>query len=199
MRVVTNPFTGLKRWQLYGTSGQAGVQGSANCVGIGNRTYTDEKTWAQGQLLPTELGPANGADGRVCFLTRVAGKLEGGGEVVRTRIAGNRWVLDGASQQAGVNAGARCLLITSYSSEVSWTQAVLNSKLTEVSVQPNDVSGPACFLTRVHGAFEGGGEQIFVYRRDFGINEVPRVRKIQWFLSGNSRQSGVGGAARCIL
>lgn len=181
------------RWQLGGQSGQVSIGGRANCVL--NPNYTAEVTWSQGQAAKN-LGSASD---RVCFLTRVAGKLEGGGELVRTRISGASWVLDGTSQQVGVNAAARCLLTTNFSGELSWLQGAGSTALTSLSVQPNDFSGPACFLTRVKGAFEGGGEEVFVNPRDFGVNEVPRVRKIQWFLGGASQQQAVGASARCVF
>src|SRR5687768_37679 len=49
------------------------------------------------------------------------------------------------------------------------------------------VAGRACFLTRMTGNFEGGGEYIHVVARD-GF----------WYLTGHSLQEGVGASARCV-
>lgn len=44
-----------------------------------------------------------------------------------------------------------------------------------------------CFLTAVQGKFQGTGEQVRVY-----------LENNQWFIHGNSAQSGVGGTANCV-
>ena len=62
-------------------------------------------SWRQGgparQLLHSSEG--------ICFLTRVTGKFEGGGEVVHVSISSEGyWTLGGRSAQSGVRGEARC-------------------------------------------------------------------------------------------
>ena len=66
---------------------------------------TAEFAWRQGQGATRMIPVSEG----VCFLTFVTGRFEGGGEQVRvSRNSEGYWVLGGASQQAGVAAGAAC-------------------------------------------------------------------------------------------
>lgn len=135
-----------------------------------------EYSWSQGQTAV----PMGSANGRVCFLTRVTGRFEGGGEVARTFISGGSWYLGGNSLQSGVGASARCVSVSSYSGEYHWSQGALPTAM-------GSANNRACFLTRVTGKFEGGGEVVQTF-----------TSWDTWYLGGNSLQAGVGASARCV-
>jgi hypothetical protein len=117
--------------------------------------------------------------GRVCFLTLVRGDFEGGGEEVRIWASGGSWYLGGQSLQLGVHARARCARVSSYSGEYSWWQGQ-NPRWMGTQTQR------ACFLTRVGGKFEGGGERVEIYGSAG-----------HWYLGGSSLQVDVHAGARC--
>jgi hypothetical protein len=171
------------RWQLTGNSRQEGIAATAECVGV--ESMTDEKSWDQAQGAETvDLAPA---EGYACFLTRMRGHFEGGGEVIHTRIENGRWVLGGNSAQDGgaVSASARCILVRSMGPERTWYE---DGPEEELSRSPEDF----CFLTRVEGKFKGGGEVVEVKLEalpDGGVRQV---------LTGSSGQKQVAGRARCV-
>lgn len=74
---------------------------------IATAILTPEVSWEQGQA-PAHLGVRQGEG--ICFLTRVIGAFEGGGEWVATSEASGEYVLVGASTQSAVGASARCLV-----------------------------------------------------------------------------------------
>ena len=76
--------------------------------------------WNQGWAA-TPMGST--AD-RVCYLTRMSGRFEGGGESVHAFISGSSWYLAGSSMQVGVSASAYCAYVPSsaYSGEYAWSQ-----------------------------------------------------------------------------
>ncbi len=152
--------------------GGAEVASSAEALGVSGPEYS----WSQGQ----PAVPMGGTSGRVCFLTRVTGKFEGGGEVVNVFASGGSWYLGGQSLQAGVGASARCVSVAFYSGEYSWSQG-------QVPAFMGSASNRACFLTRVTGKFEGGGEVVHAY-----------TSWDSWYLGGQSLQAGVGASARCV-
>jgi hypothetical protein len=115
-----------------------------------------------------------------CFLTRVTGHFEGGGEVVPAFTSGGSWYLGGQSHQQEVAAGAQCVGIAP-SFEYSWDQGQPS-----VFVAPA-TSNVACFLTRMKGGFEGYNEMV-----DISNYSCP------WYLGGYSAHSGVGASARCL-
>jgi hypothetical protein len=139
--------------------------------------FSDEYWWEQGEP-PVSMGSVHG---RVCFLTRLRGDFEGGGEYVRAFASGGSWYLGGGSQQSGVEAAARCLSVHWYSSEYFWTQG-------QAPVPLYSAGYYSCFLTGLSGDFEGGGEVVRTFVDDKGW----------FFLGGSSGQSGVWATARCV-
>ncbi len=150
---------------------------SADALGASGPEYT----WEQGQpSVPKASVPMGSASGRVCFLTRVAGHFQGGGEGVRAYVSGGSWYLGGNSQQSGVSARARCVSVPSYSDEYSWSQYTYVAYM-------GSASNRSCFLTGVKGHFEGGGEFVQAY-----------ISGDSWYLGGQSQQQSVGASARCV-
>jgi|GEM_PF-1810630 len=62
-------------------------------------------SWSQGQGA-RDLGPVTS---RLCYLTRVSGHFEGGGEYVRVYQENGHWWLGGHSKQSGVGGKAVCV------------------------------------------------------------------------------------------
>ncbi|QRK08436.1 hypothetical protein JQX13_52460 [Archangium violaceum] len=164
-------------WYLAGSSAQKEVSGSAHCAYTSSGSYSGEYSWSQDQSYPTYLGSATG---RVCFLTRVAGKFEGAGEWVHVYTSGGSWYLTGSSEQHGLSASARCVNVSSYSNEYSWYQGQLSTNMGTTSAR-------SCALTFVSGRFQGGGEQISISQSDG-----------YWFLGGRSAQNSVQARSRCF-
>lgn len=164
-------------WYLGGTSHQKGVAATARCVFVASASqYSGEYSWSQGSY-PIHMG--SGA-GRVCFLTMMSGRFKGGGEEIWAYRSGPSWYLDGRSRQKGVSAGARCVQATWYSGPYVWSQGAH-------SVYMGSQSDRACFLTRVTGQFEGGGESVQTFTSGGS-----------WYVGGSSHQRGVGASARCM-
>lgn len=160
--------------------------------------------WRQGSG-PIRMMPV--AEG-LCFLSKVGGHFEGGGEVVAISSEypftpsggmGGRdnmsnagsWMLYGASQQQDVSARATCV---PYRSLLSAHPVSMNSLSPEYiwnqGDAPQSIGRPGesfCYLTKIQGHFEGNGEAVRI--QDAGGSLV---------LTGSSMQLGVGGAARCI-
>jgi hypothetical protein len=65
--------------------------------------------------------------------------------------------------------------------ESSWTTG-------QAPVSLQSLTTHACFLTRFAGRFQGGGEEVGVFKNDAGFYE----------LSGQSEQASTAAAARCI-
>jgi hypothetical protein len=137
--------------------------------------------WSQGEP-PRDMGAE--AD-RLCGLTRMSGRFEGGGELIHATVSGGRWLLAGNSATSGVAASARCLhwpagTNVAYSAETIWDQGQGDQLL---------ANGPnhACVMTMVTGAFHGLGEMVMVWSDGTA-----------WVLAGTSGQVGVGGRARCL-
>jgi hypothetical protein len=132
-------------WVLDGRARHGGVGVHARCLRLASDDlYSEAHRWEQGKEA-TDLGSA---EDRACFLTGMQGRFEGGGEWVLVTVRDGRWILDGASQQAGVGATARCVLTDSYSEEK------------ELKAGPGmmdmmrRVHG-ACFLTGLQGRMAG--------------------------------------------
>lgn len=168
-------------WVMDGKSKQAGLRGKAQCVST--TSFTDEQSWTQGQervLLGT-------AEGRACFLTRITGHYEGGGERLRVYIEDGNWYLHGQSQQLGVGGSARCIPAESVTAPVDWNQGDEPITLTDDPADARDV----CFLTMVKGRFEGGGESV-------AVTSVPGASGgLVQQLGGHSEQDMVGATAMC--
>lgn len=167
-------------WWLTGSSQQIDVSATAMCIPRNWRgqklEISDEYTWTQSNPAPKKMGSA---DGRVCFLTRVTGKFEGGGERVRTYKEQGSWWLGGNSFQRDVAARARCVNTTQQSGGFLWKQGE-DSK-------PMEAAPWACGLTGMHGRFYGGGERVAIEERDG-----------KWHLGGRSQQRDVIAEAHCM-
>jgi len=171
-------FTKGGSWYLSGSSMQLGVAASSRCAYVPGNEYASEYSWHQSQSYPTYMGTANG---RVCFLTMVAGQFKGAGEWVHAYISGGSWYLGGGSYQRGVSVRARCVNVSSYSGEYSWSQNQGSS------TNMGATADRACALTYVTGNFMGEGEYVQVFKNSGS-----------WFLGGGSYQHGVGARARCF-
>jgi hypothetical protein len=143
---------------------------------------SQEYYWSQYSSGAVPLGPKWD---RVCFLTGVQGRFEGGGESVHVFISGDSWYLGGNSWQTGVAGRARCIPVGGenwYSQEFSWRQGQAPVHLGPAS------NGRTCFLTRMTGRFYGGGEVVHTY-----------ISGDSWYLGGSSAQIEVGASARCVV
>jgi hypothetical protein len=170
------------QWELTGTSGQVGVSARARCqLNVSGANITGEFSWVQGQS-ELNLGSTNT---QACFLTRVAGKFNGGGEAVWVRKSGSTYLLGGMSNQVGVGTRARCLTGTStFINDWTWSQGSVATVMVQALTENN---GWACGLTRMTGSFKGGGERIF-------IDWDGSTRRLR----GSSSQSGVAASANCF-
>jgi hypothetical protein len=144
-------------WWLHGTS--SGVSARARCVNA--FSYTGEYAWSQGQN-PTNMGSTTR---RACFLTRVGGDFEGGGERVEVFASfppyGGSWLLGGSSVHAGVHARARCILYLPWAPPQPYSYSNWHS-----SSQGPGILQPttwACFLAGMRGDFEGSAAYVHVY------------------------------------
>jgi hypothetical protein len=167
-------------WWLGGASQQSGVAARALCISTQyfgqTLAVSGEFPWVQGTNA-TFLGADTN---RVCFLTRVSGKFQGGGERVEAFTSGGGWWLGGASQQAGVAGGARCVNTVFRNGPYFWSQGQLSTIMSDASLW-------SCGLTRATGNFEGGGEQVVAFTSGGS-----------WFLGGNSRQGGIATTGYCL-
>ncbi|QDE91485.1 hypothetical protein BHS06_22295 [Myxococcus xanthus] len=134
-------------------------------------------TWSQGNIAT----PMGTTVNRTCYLMRVGGDFEGGGERVDIFQTGSSWYLGGNSSQTGINGAAGCINVADTGTEYTWTQS--SSYPTYLGSSTNRV----CYLTGVAGKFHGGGEWVHVYETAGS-----------WYMTGNSSQSGVRARARCI-
>ena len=167
-------------WWLGGSSYQAGVHAHALCIPRNYYgqwlNYTGEYRWYQGNNRVSMGSDAN----RVCFLTFVRGKFEGGGERVEAYRIGGNWWLSGNSYQSGVAAGARCVNTRYRTGPYHWSQGQ-SPKIMQAA------SFWSCGVTKMQGKFEGGGERVNTY-----------VREKFWYLAGSSYQSGVSASGYCM-
>ncbi len=167
-------------WWLSGSSQQIDVMGGALCIPRNywgqTLTVSGEYGWGQGNN-PVHLGSDTN---RVCYLTRVSGDFEGGGERVEVYRSGGSWWLGGASQQAGVAAGARCVNSIYRNGPYTWAQGQAPRVM-------NNADEWACGLTKIQGRLEGGGERMVAY-----------TSGNWWYLGGSSGQNSVATAAFCM-
>ena len=101
-----------------------------------------EFSWSQGQAAKL-MGSA--AD-RVCYLTYVAGDFDASTEWVGITISLGNWWLTGGSARSGVNAKARCILVSSYGAEIT--------AISTYGSASQNVTGYACGFTRIAGRFD---------------------------------------------
>lgn len=173
-------YVNASTWWLGGTSHREGVMARATCI---PREYwgqtldvSPEFFWNQGNS-DTFMGNATN---RVCFLTYVSGKFEGGGEMVQAERSGGSWWLGGTSLQKDVSAGARCVNTNYLRGPYYWQQGQSPKSM-------EDANAWVCGLNRMSGRFMGGGEAVHAY-----------VNSSRWYLGGSSLQHGVSTTSYCI-
>jgi hypothetical protein len=134
--------------------------------------------WTSRQA-PVDMGTTQG---RACFLTRVGGRFNFPEDGVQIVSQGGRWVLTGTTGAGAgfVEARAACTVASGVTADVTWQQG-------QDPVILQDRATSACFLTRVAGNFQGGGENI----------ELTGSQGV-WQLGGTSSQEGVTASARCM-
>lgn len=141
------------------------VEPAEDSAGIADSTATsstslttNDYSWYQGQGPIRMLHQSAG----FCFLTRVSGKFEGGGESVRIGLDGSGYfTLFGTSYQEGVTANARCVTWNEFGATggrvdtFGWTSS--NSTVA------NRDNASFCYLSAISGQFDfGGGEWVGV-------------------------------------
>lgn len=92
---------------LGGQSQQAGVGARARCV-LNRTTFTNDWNWSQGQAATVMVQAFTENNGWACGLTRMTGRFQGAGEVIRIDWDTVERRLWGASNQSGVAASANC-------------------------------------------------------------------------------------------
>lgn len=162
------------------------VIGYAQCMSYpaASGISTDgEYKWSQGEPA-LNLGSDTR---RLCLLTRMAGKYNGGGELIRTSTSGGNWFLSGTSGgNLGVTAEARCVswpasTPLTYTGEELWTAPAGPTNL-------GSTSNRMCAFSLITGAYIGTGELAYV-----------RPSGASWSLGGMSQQPGVASRARCLV
>jgi hypothetical protein len=130
------------------------------------------------RLTPVDMGSTQG---RACFLTRVGGAFNAAADGVSIQAQGGRWVLTGTIAVGGfVEAAAGCVAASGVSDEFTWRSG-------QATVQMPSAATNTCFLTRVAGAFQGGGESVGL-RQEAGT----------WNMRGDVLQDSILTSARCI-
>jgi hypothetical protein len=153
--------------------------------------YSSEYSWPQRGQFSTYMGPNKGRNGvnRVCYLTRISGKFAGYSESVRVYLSGTDWYLGGSSSSIGIGARARCVLVSGYSGEVTWS-APQNPIVLNMSKQW------MCFLTGVQGELAGtSASNMDWVRVDWNATSG-------WRLEGDGsagNSSNLKGRIRCAL
>jgi hypothetical protein len=176
---------GAEQWVLNLASRQTGLRANAGCFNVS--AVSDEFAWSQGQAT---VHPPFVLD-HACFLTRMRGDFDGGGEQIFIRWSGGQWNLGGKSQQEGVAASARCVPAFALRPNLkngelpfSWAQG---RPPTAMGSLGND---EVCFLTMITGHFEGFGERVAV--------QHPFIGSQDWELTGHSLQEDVAANALCM-
>ena len=109
---------------------------------------------------------------RACFLSRVGGEFEGGGERVEVIGFFGLYFLHGSSQQSGVHARARCIAFKPGSEVIiggplyryfPWVNSNSGPKYGYVHYGSLPLTGSMCFIAGISGKFEGGGEYVRTY------------------------------------
>jgi len=196
VKVVHN--TSTNRWELFGTSQQAGVAASARCIPYDFSKWDWEKSWNSSQ------GDVDLGTRKACLMTRISGTFNGAGESIRTyRDGSNHWHIAGQAQSgSGVFGGFICLdadparPMNVSVGDPSFDQAA-NGEHAIVFGFGNGanepLTGPVCFLSRMTGNFRGGGERIAVYTTRSSI-----FNRWDWMINAAANQAGVATSAVCF-
>ncbi|MCY1077669.1 hypothetical protein [Archangium lansingense] len=159
--------------------GGGDTRGTARCATRTSATgLSSEYVWKAGQRLPTNMGTTTG---RVCFLVRVSGSFDSGADWVRVYASGGSWFLFGDSAKGDGGAQARCVNVSSFSGEYSWSSS--QSYDTHMGV----TSGRVCALTYMAGRFDSVNDYIDIY-----------ASSGSWYLGGNASAPAVSAKARCF-
>jgi hypothetical protein len=162
-------------WYL---KGGGDTRGTARCAALAGNVFSGEYSWKAGQQLPTNMGTTAG---RVCFLVRVSGSFDSGADWARVYASGGSWFLFGDSRKGDGGAQARCVTVSSYTGEYSWS----SSKGYDTYM--GTTSGRVCALTYMAGAFNSVNDYIDIYPSSGS-----------WYLGGNATSAGVSTRARCF-
>ncbi|HYI02372.1 hypothetical protein [Hyalangium sp.] len=163
-------------WNLHGAGSTSAAAACATLPGAS--AYSTAYEWTAGQPRPTNMGSTRG---RVCFLTRVGGAFNSPADWAGIYESGGSWFLSGASQARNGYARARCVTVSTYSSEHSWNQSQGSPSYL------GRTSGQVCALTHMAGQFDGASEFIELSRAGW-----------HWWLHGGSARAGVAAKARCF-
>jgi hypothetical protein len=136
-------------------------------------------TWRQGQAKQ----PIVSASTHVCWLGRVQGNFEGGGEQVRLFIENGVWTLTGKSGQLAVGADAYCTRKDRFT--ISGPGTILGpferknecgflvpGCVTDIGVATSGLGNTALMLTGVQGKYVGGGEYVWIKQPVQGATEL---------------------------
>lgn len=163
-------------WYLHGGGDTRAI---ARCASLPpGGSVSGEYDWVAGRQLPVNMGTASG---RVCFLTRVQGDFDSSADWVRVYVSGGSWFLFGSASKASGRAHARCIPVSSYSGEHSWSSSQYYDE------HMGTTSGRVCALTYMGGQFDSVNEYIDIY-----------ASAGSWYLGGASSLSGVQAKARCF-
>ncbi|WPB81700.1 hypothetical protein KYC5002_21600 [Archangium violaceum] len=163
-------------WYLKGGGDTRAI---ARCAARASDTaLSGEYVWKAGQKLPTNMGTTTG---RVCYLVRVSGSFDSGADWARIYASGGSWFLFGDSAKGDGGAQARCVTVSTYSGEYSWSSN--QSYDTHMGV----TSGRVCALTYMAGRFDSASDYIDIYSSSGS-----------WYLGGNALASTVAVKARCF-
>ncbi|EKQ69924.1 hypothetical protein OsccyDRAFT_1523 [Leptolyngbyaceae cyanobacterium JSC-12] len=144
------------QWFLSGGSYQEGVVGQAKCatwseLGASPRSLRGPYQWRNGNRAAV-------MEGSLCFISAVSGNFRGGGESVAIRQSGSSYVLTGISQQDFVYGEAHCISpFDTVRQRLEWSPG---SRPIQLRTQ--------CFLQRIAGTFNGGGERVGIFGDGYG-------------------------------
>lgn len=167
-------------WYLYGGSRDfTDKQATARCVLLpAGASVSAEYEWTADRELPVNMGTASG---RVCLLTYVSGDFDGSSDWVRAYTSGGSWFLFGSSSKATGRARARCIPVSTYSGEYTWSSSQ------SYDTHMGTTSGRFCALTYVGGALNTMSDYVDIY-----------TAAGSWYLGGNGASGTVHARARCF-
>ena len=117
----------------------------------------------------------------------MAGRFQGGGELIHAYLSGDRWYLGGTSGGSlGISASARCITWPS-TTPLSYSGEELWAKDFPGPVNLGPLANRACAFTLITGNYLGLGELAYVRRGSSS-----------WLLGGMSAQDGVASRSRCL-